>query len=219
MLFRSVSPAETLYDLNQLCRDAGIYHISDEAFEHFTYGNGGCHFSPGGIAESADYTISLFSFSKSYAMASWRIGYLVIPEHLQTIVRQIQETVLVCPAVISQHAALAALSVPDFARKKAAALAPVHDMVKTELAAIGDFIHIPPTDGAFYFLIKVLTDIPAMPLAEHLIKKYKIAVLPGEAFGMTEGTHLRLAYTSLPVEQIQEGVRRLAAALREILTA
>jgi aspartate/methionine/tyrosine aminotransferase len=77
----SVYRKSDLRQVNELCRQKGIYHISDEAYEYFTY-NGVEHFSPGSIEGGAEYTISLFSLSKAYGFASWRIGWMVIPEHL-----------------------------------------------------------------------------------------------------------------------------------------
>ena len=106
----AVYPESTLRAVNTLCRDRGIFHIHDEAYEYFTYGGAG-HFSPGSLPEAAGHTISLFSLSKAYGMASWRIGYMVIPEVLAEAVNKIQDTILICPPAVSQHAAIAALEV------------------------------------------------------------------------------------------------------------
>ena len=76
-----VYPEAALRQVNDLCRDRGIYHINDEAYEYFTY-DGAQHFSPGSIADSSEHTLSLYSLSKAYGFASWRIGYMVIPAHL-----------------------------------------------------------------------------------------------------------------------------------------
>ena len=64
---------ESLRAVNALCRERGIYHISDEAYEHFVYG-GAHHFSPGSIPGSEGHTITLHTLSKTYGFASWRIG-------------------------------------------------------------------------------------------------------------------------------------------------
>ena len=90
--------------------ERGIFHVHDEAYEYFTYG-GVAPFSPGSIAGAAGHTISLYSLSKAYGMASWRIGYMVIPDALSEAVNKIQDTLLICPPAVSQHAALAALEV------------------------------------------------------------------------------------------------------------
>ena len=65
---------------------------------------------PGSLPGSAGHTISLFSLSKAYGFASWRIGYMVIPERLLTPVKKVQDTILICPPVVSQHAACGALT-------------------------------------------------------------------------------------------------------------
>ena len=106
----AVYPEADLRAVNALCRDRGLFHIHDEAYEYFTYG-GVSHFSPGSLPDAAGHTISLFSLSKAYGMASWRIGYMVIPELLHEAVNKIQDTILICPPAVSQHAALAALEV------------------------------------------------------------------------------------------------------------
>ncbi|HEX9002917.1 MAG TPA: aminotransferase class I/II-fold pyridoxal phosphate-dependent enzyme, partial [Blastocatellia bacterium] len=80
-----------LREVNALCVERGIYHISDEAYEYFTYG--AKHFSPGSITGGHEHTISLYSLSKAYGFASWRIGFMVIPEHLFEAVNKIQDTI------------------------------------------------------------------------------------------------------------------------------
>nr|WP_255210511.1 aminotransferase class I/II-fold pyridoxal phosphate-dependent enzyme [Methylogaea oryzae] len=74
-----------LAEVNALCRERGIYHICDEAYENFLYGQAR-HFSPGSLPDSAGHTISLYSLSKAYGFASWRIGYMVVPDHLYSAV-------------------------------------------------------------------------------------------------------------------------------------
>ena len=115
----AVYPEKTLRQVNDLCRRHGIYHISDEAYEYFIY-DGARHFSPGSIAGSSQHTISLFSLSKAYGFASWRIGWMVIPERLFRPIRKIQDTILICPPVISQWAAVGAMRVgPVLLRREA----------------------------------------------------------------------------------------------------
>jgi aspartate/methionine/tyrosine aminotransferase len=84
----AVFPEQTLRDVSSLCRDHGIYHISDEAYEHFTYEDAS-HFSVASSAETAAHTISLFSLSKSFGFASWRTGWMVYPAHLEPAMRKV----------------------------------------------------------------------------------------------------------------------------------
>ncbi|MBD1923518.1 pyridoxal phosphate-dependent aminotransferase [Microcoleus sp. FACHB-831] len=212
-----VYPEEALREVNEICRSKGIYHINDEAYEYFTYNNVK-HFSPGAIASSSGHTISLYTLSKAYGFASWRIGYMVIPEHLRVSVNKIQDTILICPPVISQYAALGALQAGvGYCREKMSAIASVRETVLNELNRIPDLCTIPPADGAFYFLLKINSKLDAMELVERLIREHGVAVIPGTTFGMEDGCYLRVAYGALEKDTAAEGIGRLVRGLQTIL--
>ncbi|MCI0591402.1 MAG: pyridoxal phosphate-dependent aminotransferase, partial [Gammaproteobacteria bacterium] len=180
----AVYPEAVLREINTICREQGIYHISDEAYENFTY-NGVKHFSPGTISGAASHTISLFSLSKAYGFAGWRIGYMVIPEQLYMSVLKVQDTNLICPPVVSQYAAVGALEAgSEYCREKLKTIAEVRGIILNELEPVRPFCKIPPPDGAFYLLMKVQTEMNAMRVVEQLIKEYGVAVIPGDTFGM-----------------------------------
>ena len=206
-----------LREVNEHCRRNGIYHISDEAYEYFTY-DGAEHFSPGSIDDSAEYTISLFSLSKAYGFASWRIGWMVIPERLYMSVRKIQDTVLICPPVISQWAAVGAMEAGQrYCREKQQMTAEIRRMVLEELDDIADLITVPRADGAFYILLRVHQDLDPMGLVRQLIEEHKVAVIPGMTFGMEDKCYLRVAYGALDKETAAEGIGRLVEGLEHIL--
>lgn len=212
----AVYPEATLRAVNQLCRDRGIYHIHDAAYEYFTYGI--TPFSPGSIPGSQAHTISLFSLSKAYGFASWRIGYIVLPAHLMSAVMKIQDTILICASVVSQYAALGALQAGvGYCQKKLESIAQVRQLCLTEFAAIQDICTIPPADGAFYFLLKVHTDSHPLKLVEQLIRDYKVALIPGMTFGLETGCYLRVSYGALQQEMVAEGIGRLVKGLREMI--
>lgn len=205
-----------LREVNEICRRASIYHISDEAYENFVY-DGARHFSPGSIPGAAAHTISLYSLSKAYGFASWRIGYTVLPETLFESIKKIQDTILICPPVISQYAALGALAAGSaYCAEKLRAIAEVRALVASELNSIKKICTIPRADGAFYFLLNVRTKLSAMDAVERLIREHKVAVIPGAAFGLHEGCHLRVAYGALEKETAAEGVGRLVKGLKAI---
>ncbi|NJK67920.1 MAG: pyridoxal phosphate-dependent aminotransferase [Microcoleus sp. SU_5_3] len=209
---------EALREVNELCRQHNIYHISDEAYEYFTY-NGVEHCSPAAFPNSSDRTISLFTLSKAYGFASWRIGYMVIPEHLLVSVRKIQDTILICPPVISQYVALGALQVGrEYCDNYVRAIASVRQLVLDELNTIQNLCTISPAAGAFYFFLKVNTQLDTMELVEQLIREYKVAVLPGTTFGMDNGCYLRVAYAALEPETASAGIGRLVKGLKTILS-
>ncbi|MEG4209626.1 pyridoxal phosphate-dependent aminotransferase [Microcoleus sp. S13_B4] len=212
-----VYPFEALREVNEICRQHNIYHISDEAYEYFTY-NGVKHYSPAAFPNSSEHTISLFSLSKAYGFASWRIGYMVIPEHLLVSVRKIQDTILICPPVISQYAALGALQAGrGYCDNYVRAIASVRQLVLDELNTIQNLCTISPAAGAFYFFLKVDTELDTMELVEQLIREYHVAVLPGTTFGMDSGCYLRVAYGALEKANATAGIMRLVKGLKTIL--
>ncbi|MEB3828655.1 pyridoxal phosphate-dependent aminotransferase [Phormidium sp. CCY1219] len=214
-----VYPESTLRQVNELCQNHDIYHIHDEAYEYFTYGDAQ-HFSPGSIASSRDRTISLFSLSKAYGFASWRIGYMVIPSHLLVPVKKIQDTILICPAVISQWAALGALKLGRaYCEEKIKAISEVREIVLDALSELTDFCTIPEANGAFYCFLKTQTALPPMEVVERLIKEYKVAAIPGTTFGLENGCYLRVAYGALEKETAAEGINRLVRGLKAIVRA
>ena len=208
---------EALRQVNLLCKERNIYHISDEAYEYFTY-DGVKHTSPAAFAGSSEYTISLYSLSKAYGFASWRIGYMVIPKHLLVAVKKVQDSIVICPPVISQYAALGALQAKEeYLKKNLSAIAQVRYDVLNSLNRLQNQCTITPADGAFYFFLKVHTQMDTFELVERLIKEHQVAVLPGTTFGMDKGCYLRVGYGALQKETAREGIERLVTGLQTIL--
>lgn len=206
----------SLRAVNALCRQRGLYHISDEPYEYFTYWVK--HVSPGSFPGASDHTISMFSLSKAYGFAGWRVGYMVYPEPLAAAMIKSQDTILICPTMAAQVAAAAALRVGrGYCATYLAELASVRDIVLTELSALAPLASVPTADGAFYVLLRVRTDMKPLPLAERLIREHRVAVIPGDAFGMTDGCYFRVAYGALQKATVAEGIGRLVAGLRAIL--
>jgi aspartate/methionine/tyrosine aminotransferase len=216
----AVYTQEALLAVNETCRAHGIYHIHDEAYEYFTYGPAR-HFSPGSIEGAGEYTISLYSLSKAYGFASWRIGYMVVPSHLIEAVNKIQDTILICAPVISQYAALGALEAGRaYCAEKLSTIAENRQIALQELSKIGDICEVPPADGAFYFLLRMRTRLDSMAVVERLIREHRVALIPGSTFGLEsrDGVcHVRLAYGALTPETVKEGLSRVVAGLRKVL--
>jgi len=212
----AVYPAVALRGVNALCKARGIFHIHDEVYEYFTYDRTP-HFSPGSIPGAAAHTISMYSFSKAYGLASWRMGYMVIPEGLWEAVNKIQDTLLVCPPVVSQHVALAALRVGrSYCAPHVARLDGMRTLMAAALSQSGVPCDVPTARGAFYYFVKVHSSLDAMTLTERLIREHRVAVIPGTAFGASQGCHIRVSYGALDAQTAQEGVSRLVQGLREL---
>ncbi|MEN9225133.1 MAG: pyridoxal phosphate-dependent aminotransferase [Thermostichus sp. DRC_bins_24] len=213
-----VYPPADLKAVNQLCQERGLYHIHDQAYEYFLY-DGILPFSLESVPN--DHTISLFSLSKSYGFAGWRIGYMVIPEALFMPILKIQDTNLICPPVISQYAALGALQVgSSYCRERLGSLMAVRQVALQAFQTLGDRVEIPTAQGAFYFLLRLRTEWSAMAVVEHLIREHRVAVIPGDTFGLASGDHtcyLRVAYGALEQQTAATGIGRLVEGLRQLL--
>ena len=208
----AVYPRADLQAVNALCAERGIYHIHDEAYEYFTYGEH-AHFSPGSLPDARGHTISLFSLSKSYGFASWRIGYMTIPPALYDAVAKIQDTVLICPPLVSQVAALGALEAGRaYCLERRKQIEQVRTTVLQTLARLGDRCEPMCADGAFYVLLRLRHDGNAMELAQRLVTEHRVAVLPGTAFGLA-GCSLRIGYGALTPRAAADGIERLVTGI------
>ncbi len=214
----AVYSEEALRAVNALCAERGLFHVSDEAYEYFTY-DGAKPFSPASIDGAAAHTISLYSMSKAYGFASWRIGWMVFPETLEPALRKIQDTVIICPPVVAQYAAVGALRAGHaFVREQVEKLAQTRAMVKRELSSLEDagLAEAPHAAGALYFLLRLKSEMAPLDYATRLIREHRVAVIPGDAFGLTQGCHLRVAYGALQPATAAEGVGRLVAGVRAL---
>jgi len=213
----AVYPEADLRAVNALCAERGLYHIHDEAYEYFTY-DGARHFSPASMPNTAAHTLSLFSLSKAYGFASWRIGFALVPAQLKESMNKILDTQQICAPVISQYAAIGALEAGvAFCRERLHETVKVRALVMEALSKLGDLIEVPEARGAFYFLIRARTDLPPMQVVERLVAQHGVAVVPGSAFGLEHGCALRISYGALTSDTAAEGMRRLIDGLKLLL--
>ena len=214
----AVYPEADLRAVNALCASRGIYHFSDEAYEYFTYDEAR-HFSPGSIAGAHAHTLSFFSFSKNYGMASWRVGYLVYPADLFDAMNKVQDTNLICAPVASQLLALQALRQGRaMVEPRVADLARVRASVHEALSGLGDLAQFPRTQGAFYVLMKLPGVPDALAFNRAMTERHRVATIPGFAFGLTDtrtANYQRLSYGALDAATVAEGVQRYVAAVKD----
>jgi len=213
----AVYPREDLESVTELCREHNLFHISDEAYEYFTFDESR-HFSPASAMDAEENVISLFSLSKAYGFASWRIGYQVVPPQISNAIRKIQDTNLICPPVVSQHAAMGCLRKGrSFCDERIRSIAKVRKKVLERISKWSPFANATPAGGAFYLLLKVETDMLPMELTRRLIERHKVAVIPGSAFGLNDSCHLRLAYGVLDLETCEKALTRLERGLQDLV--
>jgi aspartate aminotransferase len=216
----AVYPRERLVELMQLAAERDLWVISDETYEALVY-DGHQHVSPAAVSpEACNRTVVTCSFSKSYAMTGWRIGYLVGPPEVASAAGRLASHTTSNVNSIAQMAALEALTGPQEpmqAMKRA--FAERRRVMVDRLRAIPGISCQEPL-GAFYAFPNVESYLgreaggiklqDSAMLAQYLLDHAGVAVVPGSAFG-AEG-YLRLSYAT-GLEAIHRGMDRLAEAL------
>ena len=226
-----VMPQPVLAAINRLCAARGLFHIHDEAYEHFVHGPTP-HWSPGSQAGAGAHTISLFSLSKAYGMAGWRLGYGVVPAQLLPGLAQVQDTVLICPPRLTQAVAVAALAAgPGWCAPRIAALAGLQRQLIAAVAqaqAGGLPLRLlAEPDGAFYGLLALepaasqrlsAAGVDVRTLMVRLAAQHGVACVSGDAFGLG-GHALRLSSGMVDGPTLAVALERLFAGIGELLGA
>ena len=144
---------------------------------------------------------------------------MVLPEHLYLPVQKVQDTILICPSLISQAAAVGAIAAgSSYCTSYVREMSTVRDLVLGELDRIRNVCSIPPSKGAFYFLLHLDTSMDPMDLVTRLIEEYGVAAIPGTTFGMGKGCYLRVSYGALEKETVAIGIGRLVQGIRNLLS-
>lgn len=219
----AVYSKESLEALARLAGESDFYIISDEVYECMVY-DGRKHVSVSSLSEDARRrTVLVNSFSKTYAMTGWRLGYLAADREVTAAVNVVQSQMVSAVNSIAQKAGAAALAgsqdcVADMVRE--------YDRRRTYLS--GRLNRIPGVscrqgEGAFYLLPDVTAFLGRayhgkkmeddMDLAEYLLERARVAVVPGSAF-LAPG-HLRITYAA-SLETLKDAADAIEAALGEM---
>ncbi|MEM2843218.1 MAG: pyridoxal phosphate-dependent aminotransferase [Candidatus Bathyarchaeia archaeon] len=214
------NPAGMICDFKELkaiadlALERNFYIISDEVYEFFIY-DGKTHVSISSLNEEIrEKTILINSFSKTYSMTGWRIGYLAASKKIIEAVSSFQSHAIGNPNSIAQKAALKALRGPqDFVYKMVKAFDERRKFMVKRLNEIPGLNCIMP-EGAFYAFPEITqTKLNSINFAEKLLEEAGVAVVPGAAFG--NDFHIRLSYAA-SIEEINEGMNRLEKFCRKI---
>jgi len=163
-----------------------------------------------------EHTISLYSFSKSYGMTGYRIGYAVLPEHLYSEMLKVQDTLTICPSSPLQFAAEAAIKLgATYPTKFIPAIEKARKIFVENLPSLR-YAQMPVTRGSYYFTVRLKTKKTDWVIARKLIEEYGVITIPGEAFG-TKYPALRVAYANVDEQKAEEGIARLTRGLEKIL--
>lgn len=224
------NPTGTLYSEEELilianfCKENDIIIISDEIYEKLTYGDKK-HISIASVSEDAyNRTIVINGVSKSYAMTGWRIGYAAGPKEIIKLMSNIQSHITSNPNSIAQYAAIEAISgkqdtmefmVNEFSDRK--------EYMINRIEKIKGISAIKP-DGAFYVMINIdnllnkknNNDVikDSLDFSRLLLEQEKVAVIPGDAFGVNN--YIRLSYAT-SLDNIKEGLNRIEMFIGKII--
>jgi aspartate aminotransferase len=204
-------PRELVERLLAFARRRGLWFISDEVYDEVVFDD--VFVSAGSVAATSDRLVSIYSFSKVYAMTGWRVGYLVAPPDLAKLLTGMQEPLISCVNTPAQMAALAAVTGPqDVVRQMNEA----YRVRREELLEILDRGDLPSSrpSGAFYVWTDVSeAGVPSMDFARSLIEREHVAVAPGSAFGELGEGYVRLSLASSK-EDLLDGTSRLIRFVR-----
>ena len=202
---------EQLQAIATVALERDLWVISDEAYEHLLY-DGAEHRSIASLPGMAERTISVYTFSKSYAMTGWRVGYVVTPPAMRAVMGPLlafYTTHGVFPS--SQLAALAAVTGPqDEVWRMRDAYDERRQLLLAGLADCGALV-VPPPKGAFYVFADISRargDRDVWSLIDEWLT-LGVAALPGTAFGPAFGDWVRMALCTRR-DDVVEAARRLA---------
>lgn len=201
-------PPETLTQVLQLAEERGLWVVSDEVYDELCYdGSYRC-------AACSQYSkvISIFSFSKTYNIPGFRVGYVVNRERafIEKMVNM-QELYVSCAPSISQYAAIAALETAKEYVPRIRTL--YHEKLTLATCALGDLLEYTP-NAAFYLLLDVgKTGMNADRVAERCFAEHGIIVSPGGTFGPSAHSYIRIALVS-GKKEIETGIATLRSVLK-----
>jgi len=209
----AVYPRQTIERLVELAQRHNLWLVSDECYDQIILD--GSWTSPASLAPDDPRIASVFTFSKSYSMTGWRIGYVTGSAELIDTATKVLESNSSCVSTISQVAAEAALDGPqDCVGEMVAAYRHRRDVVVDILREANMLINEPT--GAFYCMADISRSrLPARDFAFKLLRERGVSVAPGTAFGDVAAESLRISLASSDAD-LREGVGRLAEFVNQL---
>lgn len=204
--------AAELRAILDLARRHGVWLISDEVYARLIYDGSAAAPSLLDIAAPDDRVIVCNSFSKTWVMTGWRLGWLVLPEGLGTAFADITEAVHSGVAPFTQRAGIAAIADTAAVDAFRAHCARGRALAGEALAGLNGVDYRAP-DGAFYAFLRIDGLRDSLDLAKRLVVRHGVAVAPGVAFGAAGEGCLRVCFAQSP-DLMQRAMGRLRDGLR-----
>ncbi len=232
-----VVPERTLERIATACASAGCWLVLDNTYEYFVYGDHKHH------AIEAPHVINIFSFSKAYGMMGWRMGYIAFQDaqgggrddaavagetpttwSLQAELLKIQDTIPICPTILSQHVAMGALkSGREWVDTKLSAVVENQRAIRGALTDVLGEDNVKGGQGAIYLFAKLpaTTEANSSGVADDeafvraLAADHGIVVIPGTSCGAPG--HIRVSYANLQPEACRAAATRLRTGLMALV--
>ena len=233
----TVTPKETLNEMARVCGEHNVWLILDNTYEYFVYDetnntetNNTSNNTETNLFHcvEAPHVINIFSFSKAYGMMGWRQGYLTYIDQqvdlsnsnwsLEQQLLKCQDTIPICPTIISQHVALGALAAgKTWVGTKLKDVVLNQQLIRSVLEEVCGEQNVWGGQGAIYFFVRLpehkLTGqlLDDIDVVTQLALKYKVVIIPGSACGCPG--YVRVSYANLRPEKCVEAAERLRHGL------
>lgn len=206
---------ETAKAVADIAEDYNLYILSDEPYEHFLY-DGAKHYPM--LKYAPDNTILANSFSKTFAMTGWRLGFAIAPKDIIRDMIKLHAYVIGNVASFVQVAGIEALRSPKSWEAVEKMREEYAERRKIVLDAIKEMPYISAFEpkGAFYIFANIKeTGMTSEEFSEWLLEKAKVVVIPGTAFGKNGEGYVRISYATKK-EKLIEAMKRMKKALEEL---
>ena len=212
----AVLDPEQVAEIGRFAKSHGLVVFSDEAYDRILF-PGADFSSPAALPGMKDQTVIWGSLSKTYAMTGWRVGYLAAPRELIGASVRMQQNVLLSACSFAQAGAVAALNGPQACVDEMVAEFNRRREIVLDAVAITPGLACPTTPrGAFYVFVRHdAAGLDSAELADYILDKAGVAVVPGPPFGERGEGFLRISYATSQAE-CKEGMRRIAEVMQEL---
>lgn len=200
----AVFPRSTIEKLVEFAQRHDLYMLSDEVYEHIVFE--GEHVSPATLDPNGR-VLGSYSFSKSYAMTGWRVGYVATSAEVALVIAKLQEPLTSCVSGISQKAAEAALNGSQACVTEMRESYKRRRDIAVDILRTNNLLTYVP-QGAFYILVDISpAGMESYEFAKKLIKTKQVAVAPGGTFGQIGQRFVRVSMATAE-DQLREGLER-----------
>ncbi|MFL6278733.1 MAG: pyridoxal phosphate-dependent aminotransferase [Vicinamibacterales bacterium] len=194
----------TVYELSR----RGITLISDETYLHFVFE--GTHNSAASIHAWKENVVVVGTFSKSFAMTGWRVGYVMANPRVCEQAIKIQDAMIICAPVISQKAVEAAIRDDwNYITRFHGELRHRRTVLRDGIARI-PALHWEPAAGGFFAFVRIPDGQDSEQLAAAILDRAHVVTIPGASFGRCGERFLRLSYGAAAVDELVEACSRLS---------